>query len=63
MYTLNEREAFAAMTQFLIEFYERTDGHFPTLLSDIHLEADGGTSDPAAWDDWLRCVRSVKEGG
>jgi hypothetical protein len=31
-----------------------------TLLADITIEADGGTLDPAAWDDWMRCVRAVK---
>jgi hypothetical protein len=32
-----------------------------TLLADITVESDGGTLDPAAWDDWQRCVRSVEE--
>jgi hypothetical protein len=66
MYTMDEHEAFEAMTRFLCEFYERTGGNrtggdMRTLLSDIHTEADGKASDPAAWEDWMRCVRSVKE--
>jgi hypothetical protein len=61
-YELDEHEAFAAMTQFLREFADRTNGgHFPTLLSDIEIEDDGVTSDPAAWDDWIRCVVAVKQ--
>jgi hypothetical protein len=31
-----------------------------TLLADISLASDGETLDPAAWDDWMRCVRQVK---
>jgi hypothetical protein len=31
-----------------------------TLLADIAIEVDGGTLDPAAWDDWIACVREVK---
>ncbi len=33
-----------------------------TLLGDTEIEADGGPTDPAAWDDWLACVRDVKTG-
>jgi hypothetical protein len=29
------------------------------LLADLTIEADGSTLDPAAWDDWVRCVREV----
>jgi hypothetical protein len=32
-----------------------------TLLADIHIETDGGTGDPAAWDDWVDCIRRVKQ--
>jgi hypothetical protein len=65
MYALDEHEAFEAMTRFLTEFYQRTGGKrtggdMSTLLTDIEIEADGGTHDPAAWDDWMRCVRAVK---
>jgi hypothetical protein len=60
MYELSEREAFEVMTRFLTEFYGRAGTDMETLLADISIEADGGTLDPAAWDDWTRCVRAVK---
>ena len=47
------------MVAFLEEFSRRTDGHFPTLMADIRVDADGMTHDPAAWEDWLECVRRV----
>ena len=59
MSRLSEREAFRAMTLFLTEYYERA-GDLVTLLADITVESDGRTLDPAAWDDWVRCVREVK---
>jgi hypothetical protein len=60
MYELSEREAFAAMTRFLGEFYERAGNDMETLLADVNIEKDGMTLDPAAWEDWMRCVRAVK---
>ncbi|HEX4345398.1 MAG TPA: hypothetical protein VHZ31_07545 [Solirubrobacteraceae bacterium] len=62
MIELSEREAFEAMTRFLTEYYERAGDDLVTLLADIEIESDGGTLDPAAWDDWQRCVRAVKSG-
>jgi len=56
MYQLSEREAFDVITRFLTEFYGRAGSDMETLLADITIEADGGTLDPAAWDDWMRCV-------
>jgi hypothetical protein len=60
MYQLSEHEAFRAMSLFLAQFAERAGDDLATLLSDITIEADGGTFDPAAWDDWMTCVRTVK---
>ena len=60
MYQLSESEAFEAMARFLAEFYSRAGNDMDTLLADITIEADGGTLDPAAWEDWVRCVRAVK---
>ena len=60
MYELDERQAFRAMTLFLRQYYERAGDDLATLLADISIERDGGTLDPAAWDDWMRCVRTVK---
>jgi hypothetical protein len=56
----SEDEAFLAMSMFLNEYYKRAGDDMVTLLYDLTIEADGTTHDPAAWDDWLRCVRSVK---
>ena len=60
MYQLSEDDAFKAMSLFLSQFAERAGDDLATLLSDITLDADGKTFDPAAWEDWLTCVRAVK---
>jgi hypothetical protein len=49
------------MSQFLSEFYNRAGSDMETLLADLTIESDGMTLDPAAWDDWMRCVRAVKD--
>lgn len=54
-----ERQAFDAMALFLREFYDRAGNDMETLLADISIECDGGTLDPAAWEDWMRCVGRV----
>lgn len=59
MYSMNEREAFAAMSLFLNQFAQRAGDDLLTLLSDISLDNGGNTFDPAAWDDWVRCVALV----
>lgn len=60
MYNLNEREAFAAMTLYLNRFADRAGDDLATLVVDITLMPDGGTCDPAAWDDWMDCIRAVR---
>lgn len=62
---MNDKEAFAAMSPFLAQYYRRAGNDMETLIADIALEADGQPLDPAAWDDWLECVRTVaiKDGG
>jgi hypothetical protein len=59
---LTERQAFQAMAEFLWQYARRAGDDLITLLGDIELEADGRPTDPAAWDDWLDCVRHVKAG-
>jgi hypothetical protein len=59
VYTLSEHDAFAAMTLFLNRFAERAGDDLLTLLGDITLRPSGGTFDPAAWDDWMDCVRLI----
>ncbi len=60
--SLTEREAFLAMAEFLWQYARRAGDDLITLLGDIDLESDGSPTDPAAWDDWLDCVRHVKAG-
>ena len=60
MYELSEREAFRAMSLFLDQFAARAGDDLATLMSDISVDVDGGTFDPAAWDDWIACVRRAK---
>ena len=57
---MSDREGFAAMKLFLEHFYDQAGNDMETLLADITIEADGGPLDPAAWDDWLRCVEQAK---
>jgi hypothetical protein len=59
---LSEREAFLAMTEFVWQYARRMGDNLITLLGDIEIEADGNPADPAAWGDWLECVRHVKAG-
>jgi hypothetical protein len=59
---LDEREAFLAMSEFLWRYAQRAGDDLITLVGDTEIEADGGPTDPAAWDDWLACVRNVKAG-
>ena len=61
-YSLNEREAFDAMSRFLWQYANRAGDRLFDLLGDIHIEPDGGPTDPAAWSDWIACVRLAKEG-
>jgi hypothetical protein len=58
---LTPKEAFAAMYLFLDKMYK--DYGFDQLggiLGGMSLLADGGTADPAYWDDWLRMVEIAR---
>jgi hypothetical protein len=60
-YTLSEQEAFLAMTLFVNQFYSTAGDDLPTLMMDITIHPSyRGTMDPAAWEDWIECVRVVK---
>jgi hypothetical protein len=48
------------MSLFLDQFAKRAGDDLLTLLGDIRIRPEGGTFDPAAWDDWMDCVRAVK---
>lgn len=58
---LDEHEAFEAMRMFLIGYFEETKGTADVrlVLSDIEIQPDGGTLDPAAWEIWVRTVQKV----
>lgn len=57
---LTTQQAFKAMVLFLESFYERTKSDdVGGLLGDLILLKDGTTADPAAWDDWMKCVKKV----
>ncbi len=61
--TLSEREAFAVTIEFLWQYARRGAGDdLITLVGDVELMDDGEPADPAAWGDWLECVRHVKAG-
>lgn len=60
--SLTEHEAFLAMAEFVWQFAQRAGDDLLTLLGDTDIQGDGLPFDPAAWDDWLDCVRHVKAG-
>jgi hypothetical protein len=60
MNKLTELQAFNAMFKFLEGYYERTKSDdIGSLLGDLQLFPDGGTFDPAAWDDWIESVEEI----
>jgi hypothetical protein len=59
-YVLTEQEAFLALTLFINQVAARARDDLITMLGDVGIESDGGTTDPAAWEDWINCVRVVK---
>jgi hypothetical protein len=62
VYHLNEREAFMAMSLFVKQFADRAGDDLLTLIGDIAMGSEGETFDPAAWDDWMDCVRMIAPG-
>lgn len=59
---LNEKEAYAAMYEYLSTVYDRTQSDdLGGLLGDMSTVGDGETADPAVWHEWLRCVNQVKQ--
>jgi len=65
-FQLTEQEAFEAMRCFVDQVLSRAGNDVATLLVDISVvvgnepwQPDGSTHDPAAWEDWLKCVESV----
>ena len=60
--SLDEREAFLVMTEFIWRYGQRAGDDLITLIGDTEIQPDGGPTDPAAWEDWLACVRSSAAG-
>ena len=58
---ISDRDAFIAMRLFLERFYAEAGNDLETLIADITLESDGKPLDPAAWEDWIRCVEKVTQ--
>lgn len=57
---LTELEAFKAMVYFLEKYYQRTaSDDIGSLLGDLQLLQDGGTADPAAWEDWILAINTA----
>lgn len=56
---ITARQGFLAMINFLDAFYRRAGDDFPTLMTDLQIQQDGGPLDPAAWRDWLDAVSQV----
>jgi hypothetical protein len=60
-YNLSEEEAFAAMFEYLKGYWsEFKSANLADVLGDLQPAEHGRSSDPAAWEDWLRCVRAIK---
>ena len=58
---LSSLEAFKSMVCFLEKYFEQTSSDdVGSLLGELQLLKDGGTADPAAWSDWLDCVKRIK---
>jgi hypothetical protein len=60
---LSPEQAFQAMLIFLNEYDQRTAGkaELGDVLGDIQLiGTDGMPADPAAWEDWLAAIKSVR---
>jgi hypothetical protein len=57
---LSNLEAFKAMQCFLLKYFERTKSEdIGSLLGDVQLLQDNMTLDPAAWNDWLKCIEEI----
>jgi hypothetical protein len=64
---LKASDAFLAMGKFLRAYFDRTkgEGDLATICSDVEVEKDQMSTDPAALSDWQECVTAVltEDGG
>lgn len=60
---LTIQEAYAAMYKYLELLYQMTGSDdLGGILGGMSLLPDGGTADPAAWNDWLRVIAELRSG-
>jgi len=58
----NQQLAYSAKFEFLMALYERTQSdELGALLGSMSLLPDGGTVDPAIWEDWLDAIEKAKK--
>jgi len=61
-HTLTVEQAYRAMLAFLEHEVELTESsELADLLAGYRLDADGRTSDPALWDEWLEAVERARQ--
>ena len=60
---LTLKEAYAAMYAYLKMLYDMTGSDdLGGILGSMSLLDDGKPADPAVWADWVRAVRSARQG-
>lgn len=59
--SLTASQAFLAMGKFLDAYCQRTagEGDIAIICSDVEIEDDRSSKDPAALSDWAECVSKV----
>ena len=58
--TLTIQEAYKAMYAYLEQYYQQTGANdIGAMLGAMSTLRDGGTADPAVWEDWLRAVQQA----
>ena len=61
---MTDKQAYAAMFQFLEQLYLRTKSDaLGNLLGDMSLLEDGSPADPAIVNDWRQAVEYALKGG
>jgi hypothetical protein len=58
---IKSSQGFLAMGKFLRAYFDRTKGtgDIATICSDVEIEGDEMSSDPAALSDWVQAVEEV----
>ena len=58
---LTEKEAYAAMYEYLVRVYEiKKSDDLGGLLGSMSTLPSGETADPAIWNEWLQCIEKAK---